>query len=424
MEGLLMSDKKTIKIRYEYPNGNVYEGETESVDIPDGRGRFTYVHKDVYEGAYVNGKRNGKGKYTFANGNTYEGEFVDDSFNGKGRYTFPDGRSYSGIWENNKCIEKTERISNQFEGKYEGEIEDGFPHGKGKLIDDGIVYEGTFIEGIKNGHFIEYPEANPDRKKEVLYNCGYPVDLSDYQWKSADLEYSSYPIVSGKNVGNCLKLTGRVTVIVVYADDGESSWNTKDKEAYRHIIYESLDYLETSAKEYRAELDFSIVEKDDEYRNTLNWPPSQEFFNEYYSKINNYKSISTKVMESENTPQTAMMLVFNKNFTSYSYMKDVANDSRYEVSFIGAKADLKNQIAHELLHLFGAQDLYRTEEMLNLTAAYYPISIMHKTSDVFLPVDEVTAYLIGWAEGLSERATDFVKKTKFVKIRPEEEDQS
>ena len=56
-----------------------------------------------------------------------------------------------------------------------------------------------------------------------------------------------------------------------------------------------------------------------------------------------------------------------------------------------------------------------------MTVQYYPISIMYKTSDVFLPVDEVTAYLIGWVAGLSESAADFIKKTKNIKIRPETE---
>ena len=91
----------------------------------DGIGRLRY------EGEYLNGKRNGKGKeYTF--GYIYEGEFLDDKRNGKGKIY--------NKYENNKLY-------------YEGEFFNDKYHGKGKKYDNfgKLEYEGDFLNDKKNG---------------------------------------------------------------------------------------------------------------------------------------------------------------------------------------------------------------------------------------------------------------------------------
>ena len=42
---------------------------------------------DLYEGGYVDFRKEGKGKYTFANGDVYEGGWVADRRSGKGTFT-------------------------------------------------------------------------------------------------------------------------------------------------------------------------------------------------------------------------------------------------------------------------------------------------------------------------------------------------
>ncbi len=58
--------------------------------------------------------------------------------------------------------------------------------------------------------------------------------------------------------------------------------------------------------------------------------------------------------------------------------------------------------------------------MLEYANQYYPISVMLTTWNCFLPVDELTAYLIGWVDGLSERARKFLRISKNMKITPEQ----
>lgn len=45
----------------------------------------------VYEGEYVNDKKEGYGVFKWASGNVYEGMFKDDERHGKGKMTWTDG---------------------------------------------------------------------------------------------------------------------------------------------------------------------------------------------------------------------------------------------------------------------------------------------------------------------------------------------
>jgi hypothetical protein len=48
----------------------------------------------VYEGYWVDGKREGKGRMSFPSGSVYEGDFVNDVYEGFGTYILPNGGKY------------------------------------------------------------------------------------------------------------------------------------------------------------------------------------------------------------------------------------------------------------------------------------------------------------------------------------------
>ena len=58
-------------------------------------------HK-VYEGHFVDNKKNGFGKLYYVNGEFYEGEFNDDKMDGEGIYHFKNGDVWEGVFENKK----------------------------------------------------------------------------------------------------------------------------------------------------------------------------------------------------------------------------------------------------------------------------------------------------------------------------------
>jgi len=62
-----------ILIKFEYENGDIYEGEWRKGRI-DGSGKMEFIGGDLYEGEWKNDMMDGRGKNIYHNGNVYEGE--------------------------------------------------------------------------------------------------------------------------------------------------------------------------------------------------------------------------------------------------------------------------------------------------------------------------------------------------------------
>ena len=102
----------------------------------------------IFEGEYLNGKKNGKGKEYYKNGNLkFEGEYLDDKkWSGKLYdknnnifYKLNEGKGH--IKEDNPNFDYNEII-------FEGEYINGERNGKGKEYDDiGLIFEGEYING-------------------------------------------------------------------------------------------------------------------------------------------------------------------------------------------------------------------------------------------------------------------------------------
>ena len=101
--------------------GKEYDGQTDNL---------------IYEGEYLNGKRNGKGKEYDENKLIFEGEYLNGKRNGKGKEYYNDG-----------------------ELKFEGEYLNGERNGKGKEYDYNgeLIFEGDYLNGERwNGKGKEY----------------------------------------------------------------------------------------------------------------------------------------------------------------------------------------------------------------------------------------------------------------------------
>jgi hypothetical protein len=143
-----------------YENGAVYEGDWKDGE-PNGKGKMTWGDGSYYEGDHVNDKWHGYGKYVNKKeGEVYEGEWKESRKHGKGKLTVADGRVDEGEWENGEFAgvsstpspKPTKGKLNINGGVYEGDIVNGEPYGKGKIIyDDGGFYEGDWKEGMKHG---------------------------------------------------------------------------------------------------------------------------------------------------------------------------------------------------------------------------------------------------------------------------------
>ena len=139
----------------------------------------------VYEGNFVNGKRNGKGTRTWTDGRKYTGDWLNDSRYGIGTYIGKSELISTGVWESDMMTGKGTRIwpnGDKYEGdffwsaitgkgtktysdgsKYTGDWLNGNAHGKGTLIkSDGTTLRGDFVDG----NYIE--QQKPKDEKLVI----------------------------------------------------------------------------------------------------------------------------------------------------------------------------------------------------------------------------------------------------------------
>ena len=78
----------------------MYEGGYVN-DKKNGMGQFTWESGNFYKGVYKDDERHGYGEMYWKDGSVYKGEWVHGIQNGVGRMEFPDGRVKEGLFENN-----------------------------------------------------------------------------------------------------------------------------------------------------------------------------------------------------------------------------------------------------------------------------------------------------------------------------------
>ena len=133
-EGSYLFDKKY--------NGKLYDFEGNLVsELINGKGKikeYSDFGQLIFEGEYLNGKKNGIGKEYRNNGKLlFEGEYLNGQWK--------KGKEYGDEWIGYKI-------------KYEGEFKNGVPNGKGKEYDAAsrLMNEGEYINGKLNGKGIKY----------------------------------------------------------------------------------------------------------------------------------------------------------------------------------------------------------------------------------------------------------------------------
>lgn len=73
-----------------------------------GKGVYKYPNGDIYEGDFVEAKRQGYGIYYYVNGDRYEGEFANHQFQGKGSVYYKSGSILNGIWAGGQFLRKSD----------------------------------------------------------------------------------------------------------------------------------------------------------------------------------------------------------------------------------------------------------------------------------------------------------------------------
>jgi len=112
----------------------------------------------VYDGEFMNGKRNGQGTFSFEDGAVYRGQWKDDNFHGQGAFYSANGDEFRGEYRNGKTVYGKYTWADG--DVYEGEFKGGRPGGKGTFI---------FISGVKDKYVGEVKEGEMHGKGTMTY---------------------------------------------------------------------------------------------------------------------------------------------------------------------------------------------------------------------------------------------------------------
>lgn len=226
---------------------------------------------------------------------------------------------------------------------------------------------------------------------------------------------------SSYGLGSAKYLEGRNLLYSLFVDTPQSTWNDEEKEVTLLNLNRAALYIEETAQEYgqetelvcdwqenekltgRAAVDFDIAD-DKDFLDRLD----QEI-GVWVESLVDYEAM----MEEYDAEGIALLVFVNNPGTSYAIVYDGMDNPKESVVFFAGEPPAV--YAHEILHLFGAHDLYQdaeyTKEITDYLQEAYPSEIMRtvtgRKGEIFEEtivntVSPVTAYHLGWIDEIEE----------------------
>ena len=224
------------------------------------------------------------------------------------------------------------------------------------------------------------------------------------------------------NVGSAKVLSGKIHILSIFVGSKNQSWESEDIHMVKQQLYEAERWLKSAASRYGENVEFyntafgsdgTFVDNDIPEGSHI---PNAYFYPSYILKKVGFKSETSYVdwMKHNTSCEQCLVILFcNKQGRSYAsptntdllnYNSDKFNLEccllyrYYSDSLIETTTA---SIAHEILHLFGAWDLYELDDSDRIRAQkcaqMFPKSIMYDTyRDIWeTQIDEITAWLVG-----------------------------
>lgn len=271
---------------------------------------------------------------------------------------------------------------------------------------------GSYLSGIDN-NIVD----TPDTTKAAL-------SKTDVQ---ARMFYSD---AWGKNPEGSVRLLEGSTILVsIFVDDGESTWDANSMKAVRGKLGVATDFISAQAALYDVQASF-IYDFEQEptlflkktYKDAISYD-GQDFWaankvidewvvQEVHSKVllNKFGAKNIGYLVFFNKPGLSYSNVYYMNYDDSLYHeKSILFSQNYQTE----KEESAATYAHEILHLFGAVDLYKmnyddgiTGEFITHVKTEYPSEIMYASSgtakQITQKISPITAYFLGWLEDLPE----------------------
>ncbi len=287
--------------------------------------------------------------------------------------------------------------------------------------------------------------------------------LSQSCYTPSNLRTAGFP---SANNNVCKKLTGEVVLYAIFVDSKYTNpWSSHDIESTLDSLRRAIKWIEDQAKNdsvhLTIKLDFHkndkgvIPLKNDLSRKTFSatlykrplwsgvkdiyrwadklaalagksFPKDTMAITNIKNDMKNRERLIARLRDIHKTDKVALMFFINNYYTDeISATFDVSNDNNVEFSVVSFK--YSSVIAHEFLHIFGANDLYLTpfdvkrkdKKRKDKLMEMFPDEIMafaYRNLDA-LTISGFTKYFIGWRNELSEEYQKVILKKGHYAVR-------
>ena len=230
------------------------------------------------------------------------------------------------------------------------------------------------------------------------------------------------------DLGNCGTLTRNPTLVVLFVDDAESAWNDSLIQHFQNVqIVKAVEWLEQQAAKYGVPLDIQTkfyhgtLENGGKvyYPDTIAHKPDESDYDLLESVVGNMgegtgDQFYAKMRRDNGGEDVMFLCMVNKDGLSYArghadpyaqmleyavvYARDTdvpATDALHQKTHNRASV-----VAHELLHLFGAEEMYDPAGRNEIAKQKYLKDVMLWTESFIVrnEITEFTAYCIGWTD--------------------------
>lgn len=216
-------------------------------------------------------------------------------------------------------------------------------------------------------------------------------------------------------IGSARQLEGKIYVLSIFISDSE--WSSTDKDYLLKNLYSAEDWLTAQAAAYGKEVTFvngqfgyeNSIMVDRLPKGTGSGNESVDVVYETMQRVGwaNPPDFISWARDNAGCPQVVAIVFANTRGRSYAmgyaegYTKTLLEGALVYRNYEDGQNNYSASIAHEMLHLFGAWDLYETFEQSAANAerasSLYPDDIMRRIAyDINdLNIGEVTAWRIG-----------------------------
>ena len=239
------------------------------------------------------------------------------------------------------------------------------------------------------------------------------------------LIFTSLTVYSQNNskyhLGSAKNLLGNIYVLSCFISDNNNQWTPQEKQQMINKLHNTQNWLKKQAANYGVTINFeggNFGLSNDIKIGNINYGTGSgaediNILTTVFRKIGYSSNLGfyNWVLDNTNCKNTFVVIFVKGQGRSYSiaYESELMDKERFFVEscviynqFWGGLALYEATFAHEILHLFGAWDLYetfqQTKEKEERAKNLFPNSIMIQVRENIdtLYVDELTAWLIGW----------------------------